>query len=110
MVTAMRKPWGEDKARRWLAEMLANDPNVYPKNTPIVATVGAGEFEVGFVNHSYLYRFLKEEGLESPGRNYFLPLRGPGSLVMVAGAGILQAAEHPRAARDFLAYMLSEET
>jgi iron(III) transport system substrate-binding protein len=110
MVTAMRALWGEDETRQWLEEMLANDPQFHPKNTPIVAAVGAGEIDVGFVNHYYLYRFLAEEGADFPARNYFLPLRGPGSLVMVSGAGVLETADHPEAAREFLSYLLSEET
>jgi len=96
MLTAMRVVWGEDKAQQWLEGILANEPSVYPKNTPIVAAVGAGEVDVGFVNHYYLYRFLKEEGEDFPARNYFLPGGGPGSLVMVAGAGVLQASGSPR--------------
>lgn len=109
MVTAMRALWGEEETRRWLEDVLANNPEVYPKNTPIVAAVGAGEIEVGFVNHYYLYRFLEEEGPDFPARNYYLPARGPGSLVMVSGAGVLETAEHPDAARAFLTYLLSAE-
>ena len=51
MVTAMLVDWGEEKTRQWLEGVKANDPKVYPKNTPIVAAVGAGEVDVGFVNH-----------------------------------------------------------
>ncbi|RMF83161.1 MAG: iron ABC transporter substrate-binding protein [Nitrospinota bacterium] len=107
MVTAMRVLWGEEKTREWLQGMLANKPKIYPKNTPIVAAVGAGEIDVGLVNHYYLYRFLKEEGEDFPARNYFLPGGGPGSLVMVAGAGILASSEQQEAARQFLRFLLS---
>ncbi|MEW5989029.1 MAG: extracellular solute-binding protein, partial [Chloroflexota bacterium] len=55
MVTAMRTVWGEEETRRWLEGVLANEPVAYESNTPIVAAVGAGEIEVGFVNHYYLY-------------------------------------------------------
>ncbi|SVE03158.1 uncharacterized protein METZ01_LOCUS456012, partial [marine metagenome] len=37
MVTAMRSIWGEEKTVQWLKDIQANDPKVYPKNTPIVA-------------------------------------------------------------------------
>lgn len=109
MVTAMRVVWGEEKARQWLEGILANEPNVYPKNTPIVAAVGAGEIDVGFVNHYYLYRFLKEEGEDFPARNYFLPGGGPGSLVMVAGAGVLEASDNRETAYAFVRFLLSEQ-
>ena len=35
MVTAMRSIWGEEKTVKWLKDIQANDPKVYPKNTPI---------------------------------------------------------------------------
>ncbi len=107
MVTAMRATWGEEKARQWLESILANEPKVYEKNTPIVAAVGAGEIDVGFVNHYYLYRFLREEGERFPARNYFLSGGGPGSLVMVAGAGVLDSSDNKEAAYKFLRFMLS---
>ena len=70
MITAMRAVWGEDRTLQWLKDLQANEPKVYPKNTPIVAAAGAGEIDVGFVNHYYLHRFLAEEGESFPARNY----------------------------------------
>ncbi|HSH13256.1 MAG TPA: extracellular solute-binding protein, partial [Desulfurivibrionaceae bacterium] len=87
----------------------ANEPIVYEGNTPIVAAVGAGEIDLGFVNHYYLYRFLAEEGEDFPARNYFLPVGGPGSLIMVSAAGILQSAENRANAERFISYLLSQE-
>lgn len=107
MVTAMRALWGEDEAARWLNEMSANDPIAYEKNTPIVAAVGAGEVDLGLVNHYYLYRFIQEEGESFPARNHFLAAGGPGSLVMVAGAGILDTASYRAAAEQFLDFLVS---
>lgn len=107
MVTAMRAVWGEDKARAWLDGIQANDPQVYPKNTPIVAAAASGEIEVGFVNHYYLHRFLAEEGESFQARNYHLRSGGPGAIIMVAGAGILATSENQDIAERFLNYMLS---
>jgi iron(III) transport system substrate-binding protein len=90
MVTAMRKLWGEEKTAAWLEGIQANNPMVFEGNTPIVEAVGAGEIDAGFVNHYYLYRFLSEQGESFAARNYFLPGGGPGSLIMVSGAGILE--------------------
>jgi iron(III) transport system substrate-binding protein len=109
MVTAMRYTWGEEATREWLEGILANDPEFYEKNTPTVAAVGAGEVEVGFVNHYYLYRFLKEEGESFPARNYFLPSGGPGSLVMAAGIGRLATSENAANALSFIEFLLSTE-
>ena len=54
-------------------------------------TVGAGEIELGIVNHYYLMRFLAEdEGF--PAANFFPPAGDPGALVNVAGAAVLRSA------------------
>ncbi|MFQ5860471.1 MAG: iron ABC transporter substrate-binding protein [Dehalococcoidia bacterium] len=107
MVTAMRRLWGEERTRQWLLGIQANDPKVYPKNTPQVAATAAGEIDVGFVNHYYLFRFLAEHGEDFPARNYHPRAGGPGALVMVAGAGILSTSENRENAEKFLEFMLS---
>ena len=107
MVTAMRHLWGEDETRDWLQGMLANETKVFPKNTPIVAAAGAGEVDVGLVNHYYLHRFVAEQGDEFGARNLFLNDSGPGSLVMVAGTGILNTSTSPENAEAFVRFLLS---
>jgi iron(III) transport system substrate-binding protein len=92
MLTGMRAIWGDEQTADWLRGIQANNPLVYPNNTTTLTGVAAGEVDVGFVNHYYLYRFLAEEGESFRARNYFLPGGGPGSLVMVSGAGILDTA------------------
>lgn len=106
MVTGMRQVWGQEKTRQWLEGIIANHPIAYENNTAVVAAVGAGEVEVGFVNHYYLYRFLQEEGEDFEARNYFQPGQGPGSLVMVAGAGMLKSSDNPNA-ELFIRFLLS---
>ena len=108
MVTAMRLMWGEDETRQWLTDMQANQPGVFPKNTPIVAAAGAGEVAVGLVNHYYLHRFIQEEGDDFAARNLFLKNGGPDSLVMVAGAGIVETGENRDNAEAFMRFMLSK--
>lgn len=107
MVTGMRAIWGEDQTREWLEGIIANNPVVYSGNTPIVEAVANGEIEVGFVNHYYLYRFLAEQGESFAARNYFLPGGGPGSLIMVSGAGVLESAPNPDNALRFIEFLLS---
>ncbi len=108
MVTAMRQLWGEDETRDWLEGMLANDTKVYPKNTPIVAAAAAGEVDVGLVNHYYLHRFIAEDGDDFGARNLFLNDGGPASLVMVAGAGILNTGSNSDNADTFVRFLLSK--
>ena len=107
MVTGMRELWGEEQTREWVEGLLANNVTIYPKNTPQVAAVAAGEIDIGLVNHYYLYRFVAEEGEAFPARNHHLPAGGPGSLVMVSGAGILATAENRENAERFVSFLLS---
>jgi iron(III) transport system substrate-binding protein len=107
MVTAMRLEWGEDRTREWLEGIQANEPVVFEGNAPIVEALGAGEIDVGFVNHYYLYRFLREQGEGFKARNHFLTGGGPGSLIMVAGAGRLASGQNEENGLRFLQFMLS---
>lgn len=107
MVTAMRVQWGEERTREWLEGVMANEPVAYPKNTPTVAAVATGEVEVGFVNHYYLHRFLQEEGDGFGARNHYLTGGGPGSVVLVAGAGILETTQSRDDAEKFMKFLLS---
>ena len=106
MVTGMRKLWGEEKTAEWIGGMVANDAVIYPKNTPQVAAVAAGEIDIGLVNHYYLYRFVTEEGEDFAARNYHPSGGGPGALIMVSGAGILSTAENRENAERFVEFLL----
>ena len=106
-VTAMRTTLGKDAARDWLKGIQANNPRVYPKNTPIVDAVSRGEVDVGFVNHYYLHRFLAEHGEEFKARNYHPKNGDIGAMMLVNGAAILSTAENGKEAERFLGFMLS---
>jgi iron(III) transport system substrate-binding protein len=108
-VTAFRLVEGDAAARAWLEGIQANDPIVYAKNTPTVAAVAAGEVDVGFVNHYYLYRFLAEEGQSFGARNYYTAPGDVGTLINVAGVGILEAANDRDEAEELVAFLLSDE-
>jgi iron(III) transport system substrate-binding protein len=106
-VTVMRLSEGEDATRDWLQGILANEPKIYDGNTPIVEATAAGEIELGLVNHYYLY-VVREEQPDAPIENLYLPGDDPGALVSVAGAAILEEAEHPDEAEQLLDFLLSE--
>ena len=108
-VTALRKLEGEDVARQWLEGIQANNPKVYPKNTPIVKAASEGEIDVGFVNHYYLFRFLAEEGEGFKARNYYPTGGDAGAAVLVAGAGILDTSTNKENAEKFLEMLLSTD-
>ncbi|MBK8430488.1 MAG: hypothetical protein IPL28_04000 [Chloroflexi bacterium] len=50
---------------------------------------------------------MAEQGESFPARNYFLPGGGPDSLMMVAGAGILQTSPNAENAQKFIEFLLS---
>ena len=108
MVTALRVAWGEARTEEWLRAMLVNDVKDYPKNTPQVAAAASGEIDVGLVNHYYLHQFRAEEGEDFPARNAHLRAGGPGSIVLVSGAGILNTADNPENAEQFIRFLLSQ--
>ena len=107
-VSAMILELGEPRTREWLEQLKANSPKLYEKNTPIVEAAATGEIEVGLVNHYYLY-LVKEEQPDAPIANHFFEGDDPGALVSVAGAGILEDAEHEDAARRFVEFLLANE-
>jgi len=107
-VTAMRLDVGDERTKQWLEELKANEPKFYEKNTPTVEAVASGEIALGLVNHYYLY-LVKEEQPDAPIENKYLPGDDPGALVSVAGAGILDGAEHADAAERFVEFLLADE-
>ncbi len=84
----MRVIWGEERTAEWPRGVQANNTTIYPKNTPQVAAAAAGEFDIGLVNHYYLFRLLAEEGEDFAARNYHPRAGGPGATIMATGAGI----------------------
>lgn len=107
-VAAMILERGEEATLSWLEDLAANDPKEYPKNSPIVAAADAGEVEGGLVNHYYLFR-LRAEGAGDDAENWFIPAGDVGSLVMPAGAGIIEGTDMPDSARSFVEFLLSAD-
>ena len=107
-VTALRLQKGEDAARSWLEGMRDNDAQIYPNNVSIVLAASRGEVDVGFVNHYCLERFLAEYGPGFEARNHYIGNGDPGALVLVAGAGILEASDNKETAEEFIEFLLSE--
>jgi iron(III) transport system substrate-binding protein len=108
-VTALRVFEGEERAREWLECIQANNAQVYPKNTPIVEAAGNGEIDAGFVNHYYLFRFLAEDP-DFPAANYYPRAGGIGTMVNVAGVGIVDVTDNQEAAEAFVAFLLRESS
>lgn len=109
-VTALRKVEGQDGARKWLEGMKANDTKEFDGNSAIVKAVAAGEIDVGLVNHYYVLEIGSEdEQVKENAANYFFRRGDVGSLVNVAGVGILKRTAAPTNAQRFVDYLLSRK-
>ena len=108
-VTALRELRGDDVAREWLEGIVANDPEVFDDNEPIRDALADGELDVGFINHYYVAQAQAEEGSDYPVEVFFPPGGDPGSLVNVAGIGILDSSGSKDEAARFTRFMLSPE-
>lgn len=109
-LAAMVKLEGSDATRAWVDAMLANEPHAYPSNTPGVVAVANGEIDLMLTNHYYLYRVMEERGGDAPIANHYLRTGDAGSLVNIAGLGVLDVCESRDEAERFLAFLLTPES
>lgn len=105
-VGAMILERGEDATLEWLEALAANSPQEFPKNSPIVDAVAAGTADAGLVNHYYLLR-LRAEGGGQDAENWFFPSGDVGTLVMTAGAGMIDSTDMADEATQFIEFLLS---
>lgn len=106
MVTALRVTLGEAQAKAFLVAFKANDPKPYDRNALLAEAVDKGEVPLGLLNHYYLYERADEIGGfdKLHARNHFFAPGDAGSLVNVAGVGVLKGKADTRTAKllDFL--------
>lgn len=107
-VSGMRLDVGDARAKRWLEAIKRNKPKLYDNNIQTVEGISRGEVDVGFVNHYYLYE-LRAERPDLPVRNHWLRPGDPGSLVNVAGTGVLSSAQHKPQAERFVRFLQGRE-
>lgn len=108
-MTAYRVLEGEGAAESWVGALVANDPEIFEGNTPILEAVDAGSVELGLINHYYWFRMAAERGVENMRAKLVFPEVGdPASIVNVTGVGILTPAQLDQDAIDFVRYMISE--
>jgi iron(III) transport system substrate-binding protein len=107
-VAAMLVTEGREATRAFLEGIVANEPRFYEDNSSTVRAVAAGEIDVGFVNHYYLYEVSVDEG-EIPVANHFFTKGDPGALVNATGIGVLAASDHRDEAMTLAGYLTGEE-
>jgi iron(III) transport system substrate-binding protein len=106
-VTALRVTEGEDGARSWLEAMVEAGVVAFDGNDAILEAVGSGELAVGLVNHYYLYQARKETP-DIAAENYFFPDGDLGSMINVAGVGVLAGSGQEDAALAITEFLLGE--
>jgi iron(III) transport system substrate-binding protein len=107
-VTAMRVSQGDDVTKQWLEGLVANDVQIYEKNGLILDAVDTGQAQLGLINHYYWYEKAAEVGADAMRAQIaFAKPDDPGSLVNVAGVGML--ADTPNATK-FVEWLLSPQT
>ena len=106
-ISGMRIAVGDDRTREWLRGIEDNDPTLLENNIQTEEAIARGEIDVGFVNHYYVYE-LSAEQPGFPVANHFLRAGDPGTLVNVAGVGLIEGSERTGPAREFVDFLLSE--
>ncbi len=109
IVAAVLDLEGEDATREWLEGLQANG-TVYDGNNVVLESVNSGEIATGIEYHYYWYRDQAESGDNSDNSQlHYFGNQDPGAFVSISGAGVLENAEHPDEAQQFVAYLTSEE-
>jgi iron(III) transport system substrate-binding protein len=110
-ITAMRVSEGEDVAQKWLEDMVANDVQTYDRNGLILDAVDAGEVTYGLINHYYWFEKADEVGVDAlKAQLAFTEAGDPGSLVNVAGVGVLEGSITDPDSLAFVKFLLSPQT
>lgn len=104
-VTAMVSKHGREKTKAWLVGMKKNKAKAYPKNTPIIEALAAGEIDLGIPNHYYLLRFKASNSKYPVAQTFFKPM-DIGNLIFVSGVGVLKTSKQNIAAMEFVQYLL----
>lgn len=110
-VTAMRVAQGDEVTREWLTGLVDNDVQTFEKNGLILDAVDTGQIQLGLINHYYWYEKAAEVGADAMrAQLHFTAPGDPGTLVNVAGVGIMaNAADNARAA-TFVEWLLTPAT
>jgi iron(III) transport system substrate-binding protein len=93
---------GDAKGWEWLKRLAANTGIFVPRSRDVPSVVARGEFAVGFAVPSYM-------AFEDRLAGFDIRYRAPKTAWITSGpAAILAGAKHPKAARAFVEFLLSE--
>lgn len=106
-VTVMRIINGADRTREWLRGMLDLGIREYPDEFRVAQAVADGEIAAGLTNHYYIIRVL--DGRPDAPLAMGFTANDAGSFFNVAGAGVVDSADDPDMAANFVRHLLSAE-
>lgn len=106
-VTGFRVSQGEEAARTWLEDLLANDPITdIESNGDVLEAVENGDVPIGLINHYYWARDERQPDLTA--QLVFPEGDDPGGLVNATAAAITKGAAENPAALALVEYLVSE--
>lgn len=105
-VTALRLTQGDEAAKAWLDGMVANDTKIFKNNGTQIEGIANGEIDFGLVNNYYLGRYTAKDE-EFPVEQTHFAAGDIGNLVLVAGAGVIEASDNKENAQRFIDFLLS---
>ncbi len=107
IVGAVIASHGEKAAAAWLAGLRRN-ARVYQDEEAVVAAVDRGDVATGIINQYYWYRLRLEQGAaRTHSKLYYFGGNDAGSVVNIAGAGVLASSHHRAEAERFVEFMAS---
>ena len=106
-VAAMRELEGDEHTRAWLEALVESGVRDYPDEQAVCRAVNAGEIDAGFTNHYYIQRII--DGTSDPSIDTKFTEGDAGAIFDVAGATVLDAADDPDMAENFVRHLLSAE-
>ena len=106
-LTLLRLEIGDAAAEGWLSEFVANGGKWdYGNNTSIVQATGAGEQEMGLVNHYYLAK-VKAGDPTLKAENHTFADGDIGGAILLATASIMKSSDNSTNAQALVEYLLS---
>ena len=99
---------GAEATERMLRSWMENDPTILGSDVDVLEAVDQGECDIGFTNHYYLGRILKDDP-DFPVAPVFADQDGRGTHVNFSGFGIVKHADNVDGARELVEYLASPE-
>jgi iron(III) transport system substrate-binding protein len=106
-VTAMRLLEGEQRTQQWVEAVVDNGIQAENNEFAVCQAIANGELDAGFTNHYYIQRVLAGDP-DAPIATTFTD-GDAGAVFNVAGATVIDEADNPELAENFIRHLLSAE-